>query len=238
MICLGLLIIGLFQIARAEVIINPQALRDDLEKATIEAYKTQWPSENTQWSVECLNLPSIPIHLKGDNFSKDIRFSNTSFNSPNNIAMLTLVSNQASYRLGVAVRVKVKKLAWEVLEVLNAKQRIEPRHLQLTWHEFDDLGRYVLPEKIAFERLRSRVNLQPHSILESRNTEEIPFVFQNATITLILSMPNDVQVKTQAVALENGFLGDHVRVARSTQNQHRILYTATVIRENTVKVAL
>lgn len=231
-------LLGFFQAAHAEVIVNPQALLHDIQDATVEAYKTQWPSENTEWSVTCLNLPTQAIHLQGDRLNKTIHFSNESFNAANNIAMLELTTDKTSYHLGVAVRVKVTKNVWEVINAINAKQKITPNHVKLVRHEFDDLGRYSLPETLHSERLQARVNLQPHAILETRNTEEIPFVLQNATINLIFNMPNDVRIKTQAVALENGLLGEQIRVTRQVQNKRRIIYTATVLRENTVEVKL
>ena len=85
---------------------------------------------------------------------------------------------------------------------------------------------------------RTKTMLAAGTLLTVNNTESIPAVYQNNTVTLILRLPNNVQVKTQGVALENGSIGNAIRVVRTVNNQKRITYSGTVIRDNTVQVPL
>lgn len=235
----GLLTISLAGIsawAWADVTIEPETL-----EAKVREYVHQsTPIEDTDTTldVEILKLPFGPITLKGDTvtfFLEDNRPSPIPYRT---IVQVTMSTEGETRQIGIPIRTTLEKPVWVTKRLIRAKEAITRNDVELQRKRLDYDAGYALGSKEKIAQYQSRINLAPGTILDVRKIQAIPAVYRNDDVSMIMVVGNGVNVKVYGKALEDGAIGERIRVSRRLSNNKVQYHTAEVISKNTVQVRM
>jgi flagella basal body P-ring formation protein FlgA len=229
--------------AHGEVRISATALEHDIQDWIRSEYQPQWGSTITEHRITCQNIPANMIRLNGEALSTQVELTSGKTLLGRSTAIVTLKTTQEERRLLIPFHVEVAYPAWVATSALSARSDLNAQNSQQQVVWTDNLKQASVSEAFStlsdLSQRRTRFYVNSGSLLSADNTEVKPAVIQNNWVTLILSLPNTVSIKTQGLALENGIVGQQIRIARQVPGStRRLTYSGTVTRENTVEVSL
>ena len=71
--------------------------------------------------------------------------------------------------------------------------------------------------------------ISKNSIINKSNTKKKPFVFKNSTVSVIIQSKN-IQITSQAKALEDGYKGDKIKILLNKKQQKAIVVDKGVVK--------
>lgn len=220
------------------ITVNPAALNKDVIAFVVKekSNSVSHNKPNEHWSVESLKPSLNAITLKGSKLSIDMQFANHYPNAMRNMVNVTLKTESETRRLAFPVAMTLEKPVWVVRNYTLAKTDLRKSALQLEKRTITDDPSYYLGEEINPSQWMARINLIPGSILDRRQIEEKPVVFQNDQVHVLIHMAGGINITVQATALDNGSIGDRIRIKRWVNQQHASYSMATVTGQNSVEM--
>lgn len=220
----------------AEVVVTP----DDLEARVTQYLIESTPLDDSKATlhVELVRRPTVPIHLEGENLQILFDDSRTVPLTFRTVIQVTLSTSEDTKYIGVPVRLFVEKPVWVVKRLIRAKEPITLKDVVLQQKRMDYDAPYSLGAQDKVAAYTSRINIGPGSVLDIRKLSLTPAVYRNDDVHLILSMQSGVNVTVFGKALEDGAIGQRIRVRQRLANNKTKIYTAEVIDKNIVKVRI
>ncbi len=235
---LTLFLLGMFfpVTCHATVTVTPT----EIEQKVLAYLAESTPLQDPQASLisECIHLPGSPLLLKGDQLNFFLEDSRSVSIPSRIIVQVTISTDEETRHVGVPVRISVEKPVWVTTRLVKAKEGLNHKDVVLQRKRLDTDLPYVLSASDEISQYTSRVNLAPGSILDVRKITQTPAVFRNDDVRITLAMGEDVQVSVYGKAMEDGAIGQRIRVSQITPERHRKIYNAKVIGKNSVRVEM
>ncbi len=220
----------------AEVTVTPEEIAEKVTKYIQDS--TPVAGEETKLDVELLKLPFEPITLSGDQVTfllSDSRPTPLTFRT---IVQLTMTTESDSRQIGIPVKLALEKPVWVAKHLIPARQAITANDVILLKKRLEHDSSYALGANDPVGQYSSRINLPAGSVLDVRKLVKTPAVYRNSDVRLVLAMGNGVRINVYAKALENGVIGERIRVRQQLADHRPRIYTAEVIGKNTVLVRM
>jgi flagella basal body P-ring formation protein FlgA len=238
----GLLIagVGIWMMLWAEkvnaaVIITPQALQKHVTEYVLK--NTPLAEQAGTLSVECLHVPGMQT-LKGTEVKWLIKDTRNTVFSPRFLVQVVLSTEAETRQFGLPVKLLLEKPVWVTTDFVRAKETMTLGKVMQQSKILSDDALYAVATSKDPALYTTLVNLAPGTILDERNLIHTPLVNQNQEVYVILSMNSGVQIKVSGRALQNGGIGDQVRVQRRMPNAETKTYIGEVVSNKTVLVKL
>jgi len=224
-------------VAYGDVTITPAQLSERVSQTLLE--QTQAPGQTeAHWVAEILNLPSAPITLKGNSLQVFVNDSRTNPYATRTIAQVTLSTEAETRQIGIPVRLSVEQPVWVASRLIRAKQPLKAGDFIKQTKRLGPEAAWVIPTDTVPVGYTARINIMPGTILDNRQVNITPSVAQNDDITVVLRMNSGVQLTIQGKALENGVVGQRIKVRRTLENRKNKILTGQVIGKNQVLVEM
>lgn len=188
---------------------------------------------NGNIKIEIVNLPNEKIEInEAKNGKVEITTEiNNKFFNPTTLVKVNIVVNGEIYKTFV---VQAKISTYDL--VLVAKDYIKRGEI-LTKTAFEERETTYLPKAItvkSFEAYKyvSEKNYNPEEVIDSNFIRTVPVIVRNNTVSVIFQT-NSVSVVISAIALDNGSIGDYIKVR---SKDYRKDYQGKIIGENLVLV--
>lgn len=223
--------------AYADVTVTPAELSEWVTHTLLE--QTQPPGQtDAHWVVEILNLPTAPIVLKGKSVQIFVNDTRTNPYATRTIAQVTLSTDVETRQIGVPVRLSVEQPVWVAAHLIRAKEPLKAGDFIKQTKRLSNDAAWVIPTDTVPTGYTARINIMPGAVLDNRQVNIIPSVTQNDDVTVVLKMASGVQLTILGKALENGVVGQNIRVRRTLENHKNRILTGQVIGKNQVLVEM
>lgn len=161
----------------------------------------------------------------------------TQYFTPHSLAQVSLtLPNGESQAAGVPVRISIIKTVWVVKKQMRPNEPFTPHNIEKKEvainQQFDD----IVAGNTSLRKKTPRLVLIPGAILRQSQLTDPIAVKSQGFVHIVMNTGAGVRMVLEGKALENGHIGDVIRV-RNRFNQDK-LYTATVIGQNRVAVNL
>lgn len=216
-----------------------QAVIDHVKQAAIE--QGVFNPNSDQIQVRIPHIPGQALYFATgnpkDTPSLKVSSNLTQYFTPHSLAQvsLTLPSGE-SQQVGVPVRISVLKKVWVVKKSIRpheafTSQNIEQKEMVVN-QQFND----IVSGGKSLRKKSPRLVLIPGTILKKSQLTDPIAVRSQGFVRIIMNTSAGVRMVVEGKALEDGHVGDTIRV-RNSHNKRK-LYTAKVIGENRVTVRL
>jgi len=223
--------------------LSPEAIQQAVQTQVMQDLKSQlppavWKTAQIQVQIPSLKsgrvLPDIP---EGASIRLHVQTTLPTAYSDSFVARVQVEGNQQKRaEFGLPVRIQAVCPVWVVQSPVSAGHRIQAGDLTVNTMDVSRQLPYVilpgtaLPEKVA------RMTLVPGSILETRKLSTPPDVRYNEPVQMVMQGAAGMVISVPGVALENGFVGDTIRVRQD--RFQRKYYTGKIIEQHQVLIEL
>jgi flagella basal body P-ring formation protein FlgA len=192
-------------------------------------------------SVDVLQIPGWPFEFKDAETPEDITLSASShlemYFASQALVRVKMEDPTGRVReIGVPVRVAISKPVWVSKTVVMPGQALSPKDFKLETKEITSGFDRLIGADFNLEKYAARVMLRPGQVLDAGHVVRPPAVQRNAVVTLIMRGANGMRIVVEGKSLEDGQIGQKVRVKNHLNNQK--YYTGKVIGENQVQVSM
>lgn len=220
----------------ADVTVTPEELAAKVTQYVQET--TPLDDADTSLQVEIVRLPSVPVVLKGENLSlsmEDHRPTPLMFQT---MIQVTLSTSDETRQLGVPVRLYVEKPVWVARHLIRAKAVVSPKDVMVQRKRMAYEALYSLGASENVTAFTARTNITPGTILDVRKLNPVPAVYRNDDVHMVLILASGVNITVVGKALEDGSVGQRIRVRQRLANNKARVYTGEVTARNTVVVRI
>jgi flagella basal body P-ring formation protein FlgA len=142
--------------------------------------------------------------------------------------------------VGVPVKISIFKPVWVVDNPIPAGKSLNPRDCHIVRKEISQTALTTLAADKDLSTYEARINLQPGEVLDVRKVHNPPAIRRHATVRILMSNGQGVNISVQGQALTDGQIGETIRVRQRLNNDvsRTRYYTAKVISKNQVLVEL
>lgn len=138
----------------------------------------------------------------------------------------SVFAHPASQTIGIPVEVSITQPVWVATNTIMPHQPLSLKDLKLETRTLHQFGQTPLSPDLSPSQFESNTMLRPGTILDSRWVSRIPDVRRLQEIRVVLKNSSGTQVSIIGTALEDGYIGQSIRV-RQTQPRRKD-YKATV----------
>lgn len=224
-------------VAYADVTVTPDVLKASVTESVLA--QAQSPGlKDAQWVVEVLNLPTAPITLKGQTLQIFVNDTRTNPYANRSIAQVTLSTEAETRQLGVPVRLSLEQPVWVSTHFIRAKDPLKAGDFVRQTKRLTQDAAWVIPTDTMPTGYTARINIMPGTVLDNRKVNITPVVSQNSDVTVVYRMNTGVQMSIIGKALENGVMGQQIKVRRTLENRKSRILTGQVIGKNQVLVEM
>lgn len=232
-----LMIIGGAVPALAQVQVTPAMLEAKVRSYLAET--TPMDAKQGKLGVEIIRLPMAPFQLKGNTVQLMAEDSRPTPMTGRTIVQVLMSTEAETRRVGIPVRLTVEKPVWVAARLIRSGEPLSARNAVLQRKQITlDAAEDCLDTRSKLGNYQSRMNLSPGTVLETSKLKAIPAVHHNEEVHLVLAMQSGVQVSVLAKSLQDGAIGQKVRVSRKLNDNREKIYTGEVIDRNTVLVRI
>jgi len=213
--------------ARA-VVLNKDFLKEKIKKEVEEQLKSE-----KRTSVEISELPYEKIEIdagKNDKVEIDAKI-NTRFFNPVTVVRVNILVNGSSQKSFIAqAKINTYDKVWVAKDYIQRGSIFSG--VVLEEKEISYLPKTYAKKDFNPYKYVARKNYKPEDVIDVTYVEKIPAIVRNSPVSVIFKT-DSVSVTIPAIALEQGGLGDFIKVR--SQN-YRKDYLGKIISENTVLV--
>lgn len=144
-----------------------------------------------------------------------------------------LVGGNEIKSFGVPVKLSVSDNVWVANDTVNYGETLSGASLSLEKRDLGFLAESAAREKTPVNTYIAKKTFRPGEIIDSRYLETTPVIVRNTLVSVVFSTSDDITVTITAQALENGKMGDFIRVR---SKEYKKEYIGKVISQNTILV--
>ena len=220
------------------VTVNPAALNKQIELFSIQEKKKTVAINNTKdvWSVDNLKPVLKAICLKGSKLDIRMQLANNYPSAMRNIVNVTLKTDSEVRKLAFPIAMQLEREVWVIKNYVSARTPLRKSDFTLENRNIKDDPSFYLGSESNPSQWMARINLSPGTILDRRQVETKPTIYQNDQIHLLIHLSGGINITVQATALQNGAIGDRIRIRRWITPQHATYYIATVTGQNSAEM--
>ncbi|MEB3245124.1 MAG: flagellar basal body P-ring formation chaperone FlgA [Vampirovibrionales bacterium] len=246
----GLLLLAFF------VVTTPCAHALTVTKADLNAKITTYVEDQLKalnllnkpgisWKITPTPPPNVPLELKQSQSWQDLTLEYQSILeqrfTPNPVVRLTITQPGGSKRLiGVPVSIQANARVWAAKKQIDPHAKLSPLMVQLQPADVSRALDQVLIETTPASELNqyeARVILRAGEWLDLRKIQKTPAVKRNSPVKLIIEPSPGMRVTINGIALEDGQIGQVIRVKRQKDNRQRHYLSGTVTGKGQVNVS-
>ena len=217
--------------ASFSTVLNADYLKQEIQKGVIKEVKTITDGDV---SVMVLKLPFDSIEVP-DGKIKIISNTNLkNFNPYTVVKINVLVNNRIEKTFGVTAEITIQDKAWVVNDFVAKGSTITPNNVILEKTEISSIINKVVKKDFTPYGYLARKNFKQGDILDSRYIESAPDVMKNTLVSIIFKT-DKITITADAISLDNGKIGDFVKVRSSKYKKD---YIGKVVDSNTVLVRI
>jgi flagella basal body P-ring formation protein FlgA len=196
------------------------------------------------WTITPVTPPNVPFDLPNAKTWQDLTLSYQSIlderYTPNPVVRVVITDNKGIKRVtGMQIKIQATARVWAASTPLNAGERLKSSHLKLVPADISRQLELVLTEAtspLALHQYEARVMIRAGELLDLRKIRKIPDVARNSPVRLVIEASPGVQVGVSGIALQDGNIGDTIRIKREKDDHSRHYMTGVVIDKHRVKV--
>lgn len=223
-------------VAFANVTVTPADLSAHVSNTLLQ--QQQAPSAEAHWVIEVLNLPHDSITLKGDTLQVFVNDTRSNPYTSRGIVQVTLSTEAETRQVGVPIRISLEQPVWVASRLIRAKELLTPNDFRKQIKRLDTNAAWAIPCETSPAGYSARINIMPGTVLDNRQVNITPSVVQNDEVRVVLKMASGVQLTILGKALENGVIGQTIKVRRTLDNRKARILTGQVIGKNQVLVEM
>ncbi|MCA9788782.1 MAG: flagellar basal body P-ring formation protein FlgA [Cyanobacteria bacterium HKST-UBA05] len=239
LLLIGLMLLGMGffdQFADARVIVPPEAIAQRVKAYVQQTTELSSPDETL--IVELIKLPDKPIELEGETlevFVEDHRVTPIPWHT---IVSVVFTTEAGREQIGVPIKVQVEKSVWVAKKLIRAKSALThadvSQQRRRLGHEYD----YAVAADETISEYATAINISPGQVLDIRQVKKKPAVANQQAVTILMKAHGGVNIKMSGTALQDGAVGDTIKVSQTTRDHKTKIYTGQVIKNRLVLVKL
>ncbi len=200
--------------------------------------------QDVSWIITPVTPPNVPFEMSNAKTWQDLRLDSqsildTRYNA-NPVVRLTITDSKGIKRVtGMQVKIQAMAMVWMTKNTINAGDVLKPSQLKLVSTDISRQLDMAMSEAVspkALNQYEARVMISAGQLLDFRKVRKIPDVKQNAAIKLIIEASPRVEVGVSGIALQNGYIGETIRVRRDRDNHSKRYLSGIVIDKHRVRV--
>lgn len=200
--------------------------------------------QDVNWIITPVTPPNVPFEMSNAKSWQDVRLDyqsilDTHYNA-NPVVRLTLTDTKGIKRVtGMQVKIQAMAMVWMTKNPINAGDILKSSQLKLVPTDISRQLDMAMSEAVtsnALNQYEARVMIGAGQLLDFRKVRKIPDIQQNAAIKLIIEASPGVEVGISGIALQNGSIGETIRVRRDRDNHSKRYLSGTVIDKHRVRV--
>jgi len=213
------------------------AVRQHVEQVASEKGLT---SHGGVLSVSFLKLPDVGLNFPdtedGDDVQLQVESSLKRFFSMQTLVRVLMTCDDHSRQIGVPIRITLNKPVWVVKNPIMSGQTISKADLVLERQDITSQFDKIVDASFPVELYAARLMLQPSWVLSTNHLNRPPVVRRNHPVKMVLLGDNGLKVQMEGNCLEDGHMGQRVRVRHATLRDR--YYSAVVTGDNQVTIQL
>lgn len=215
-----------------------QAVIDHIRQAATEQQIYNEATDDLEVNIP--HLPSSALYFNTGNPTDVAKIrveSNLSqYFTPHGLVNVTMtLPSGESQRVGVPVRITLLKTVWKVKRQIRPGEAFSSKNLSHEKLAITQQFKDVVPANTNLSKKTARLVLIPGTILKKSQYTQPIAVKSQGFVRIVMSGPKGLHMVLEGKALENGHIGDIIRVKSRFNTQK--LYTGKVIGTNRVAVS-
>lgn len=207
-------------------------LTDDKMKEEIKTSIQEQIKGNLQGDVT-INIGVLPFKNVSvpDGKVRVVAEINSKYFSTNMLARINIYVNGESVKtFGVPISFEVRDYVWVAKDQIQRGKAFNPKNVALEKKDISSFMENAARQNFDIGASLAGKTYKVGDIIDQRYIEKTPDVLRNSQVSVILQS-DSVTITFDGEALENGKIGDFIRVKSKRYNK---FYTAKVVSENVV----
>lgn len=238
LLLIGLILVGLGwfdQWADAKVLLPSEALQERVKDYVLTS--TDLPDTDSELIVEIIQPPPA-VSLEGHQINITLHDRRVTPIPYRALIEVVITTECDRTMLHVPVKVSVEKEVWVAKSLIRARTPISAKTVELQRRRLDHNHDYALPKSDDPQAWVAITNLQPGAMLDTRQIKPEPAVRSQQTVSILMKSGGGAAIRFLGKALQDGAVGDTVRVSQTDRDNKTKIYTGRVIKKQHVIVTL
>jgi len=182
--------------------------------------------------IEVTNIPYKTIEVPEGKVDI-VASSNLQHFSSLTVARVEILVNGEKFKsFGTPIKISVYDKVWVAKDVIDRGKSLSGSNIALEKKEITLMAETAVREDFSPFNCSVKKTFKPGDIIDTRYVEKIPLIIKNSPISIVFKS-SDITITMSAEALDNGKIGDYIRVR---SKQYKKDYIGKVISANTVMV--
>ncbi len=210
-------------------VINSQFIADKVKESLIKQYSS---TIHGRISVEVRQIPFKTLEIPDGHITIKTTI-NSNFFSPMTVAKVNiLVNGQQEQTFGIPVKITVQDEVWVAIDNITKGETLTGNNITVEKKDISLIANNAA--RHTYDPLNSiaKKNYKIGDVIDTRFIETAPTVRKNTSVSIIFQS-NNITIVADGKALEDGKIGDFVKVKNEKYN---MFYTGKVVSVNTILV--
>lgn len=210
-------------------VLNHQFLVNEIKKEITEQVKSIMPGKI---SVDIKNWPYNSIQVPNGKTSIITMIDLKHFNPVTLAKVNVFVDDRNAFTFGIPIKISIYDKVWVAADNINRGEALTSLNLALEEKEIGFLAKDVARQDFPVDGKLVQKVFRAGEIIDTRYIKTVPIIIRNTPVSVIFKS-SSVTITLPAEALEDGNLGDYVRVRSDKLKKN---YVGKVISANTVLI--